>query len=162
MASWRTVEWGVVGIILLTAVASSAAFGGEDLSGASYAEVGDGTATVTVDSLPTDELRIDDGRFGTGVVYLRVPDVRIDVGDVEDDPRIVYRVQVPSLDVDLASTASLSGRGGQTMTVSGVDKAFDPESITVDKYAATVTVRVQSFDVDETVVSENATVEVVR
>jgi len=46
--------------------------------------------------------------------------------------------------------------------VRGVDQAFAPDEITADRYDARVTVRVQSFDVDETVVSANETVAVDR
>lgn len=160
MASWRTIEWGVVGVILLTLVASSAALDGNDFAGRASTEVGEGTATVTVETLPTDRLRVDDGRFGTDVVYLRIPDVRVRVDDVRGNPRLVYRVQVPALDVDEAATKPLTGNSGQMVTIRGVDQAFDPGQVSRDRYAATVSVRVQSFDVDETLVSVNATVEV--
>ena len=162
MASWRTVEWGVIGVILLTLVASSAAVGGEGFAGAASTAVGEGTATATVKSLPTERMRIDDGRFGTNVLYLRVPDAAVHLGDVRGNPRLVYRIQVPALDVDEAATRSLDGLGGRKVTVRGVDKAFDHGQVTEDEYEATVSVRVQSFDVDETIVSVNETVEVER
>lgn len=162
MVSWGSVEWAVVGVILLALVASSGALGGDSAAGQGSQAVGEGTATVAVESLPTDRLRIDDGRFGTGVRYLRVPDVRVRVEAVDADPRIVYRVQVPALGVDDAATRSLTGTAGQTVSVRGVDRAFDPGQVSADRYEAVVTVRVQSFDVDETVVSVNETVEVTR
>jgi hypothetical protein len=167
MTSLRTLEWGVVGLVVLALVASSAGLGSDGVTGVSSAgvtsaAVGDGTADVSVVSLSSDRLRIDDGRFGTGVQYLRIPDVRVRVGAVDGDPRIVYRVEVPALDVDEAATKSLTTRDGQTVTVRGVDQAFAPDEITADRYDARVTVRVQSFDVDETVVSANETVAVDR
>lgn len=162
MVSWGSVEWAVVGVILLTLVASSGAVGGDGTAGQGSQAVGEGTASVTVESLSTERLRIDDGRFGTGVRYLRVPDVRVRVDDVDADPRLVYRIQVPALGVDDATTRSLTGTAGQTLTVRGVDRAFDPGQVSADQYEAIVTVRVQSFDVDETVVSVNETVEVAR
>lgn len=167
MASLRTVEWGVTGVILLALVAGGAGVstdgtGGAASVGANSAAVGDGTATVSVAALPSDRLRIDDGRFGTGVLYLRIPDVRVGVDGVDGEPRLVYRVEVPALDVDEAATASLAGRDGETVALRGVDQAFDPDEITADRYDARVTVRVQSFEVDETVDSVNETVEVDR
>lgn len=167
MASLRTLEWGVICVIFLALVAAGAGVSSDGVTGVTSAGpttavVGDGTAEVSVVSLPADRLRIDDGRFGTGVQYLRIPDVRVRVDDVDGDPRIVYRVEVPALDVDEAATNSLTGRTGQTVTVRGVDQAFDPEEIPADRYDARVTVRVQSFDVDETVASTNVTVAVAR
>ncbi|MCU4799845.1 hypothetical protein OB920_05630 [Halobacteria archaeon HArc-gm2] len=167
MASLRSLEWGVVGVILLTLVASSAGLGSDGVAtvttaGTTSAVVGDGTAEVSVVSLPSERLRIDDGRFGTGVQYLRIPDIRIRVNGVDGDPRLVYRVEVPALDVDEAATKSLTNRDGQTVTVRGVDQAFDPDDVAADRYDARVTVRVQSFEVDETVVSVNESVAVGR
>lgn len=162
MANWRTIEWGVVGILVLALVASSGGIGGGTVDGQPSAEVGDGSATAAVESLPAERLRIDDGRFGTGVVYLRVPDVRVSVDDVQERPRLVYRIRIPELDVDDAATRSLAGSEGRTVTVRGVDRAFDPQQVGADQYEAIVTVRIQSFEVDETIVSVNETVEVAR
>lgn len=167
MASLRTLEWGVTGLILLTLVASSGGVGSDAVvhvtsTGTTSAAVGDGTAEVSVVSLPSERVRIDEGRFGTDVLYLRIPDVRVRADAVDGEPRLVYRVEVPALDVDEAATASLADRDGQTVTVRGVDQALDPDDVAAHQYDATVSIRIQSFDVDETVVSANETVAVAR
>ena len=162
MASLRTVEWGVVGVVLLTAIASSGAFGVGDGSARNPAVLGDGNASVTVDSLPAERLHVDEGRFGTNVAYFRVPDAVVRVGDVTGTPRLVYRIRVPALGVDEATTHLLATDRRGTVRLHGVDRAFDPATITEKRYEATVTVRVQSFERDRTVLSANETVEVER
>lgn len=161
MSNWGMVEWGVVVVILLTLVASGGVTGDESVVG-SPTVIGDGTADASIETLPTERLRIDDGRFGTGVVYLRIPDARVRVGNVTGTPRVVYRVEIPALGVDDTSTRLLAQSGQRTVTVEGVDRAFDPDTITETGYTATVSVRIQSFEVDTTVTSVNETVEVVR
>lgn len=158
MDSGRQFEWAVAGVVLVALVASGAAFG----SGADQGDLGDGNASATVESLPTDRLHVDRGRFGTGVLYLRIPDVRVRVSDVRDRPRLVYRVRIPDLDVDETATRVLERTGSRTVALRGTDVAFDPASVARERYDATVAVRVQSFAVDRTVVAVNETVEVER
>lgn len=118
----------------------------------------DGTATVRSVGL-TDAPAITDGRFGTGVAYLRLPDATIDLESVDGRPRAVYSVEVPGLDFDRASTTSLAGDPSR-VTIGMADRAFEYDAIDRGAYEARVTVRIQSFAVDRTVLERNASVEV--
>ena len=160
MASWRALESCAVGVILLAILSSGLAGGG--VGELTPATLDDGTAEITVENLPVERLHVDEGRFGTSVLYLRIPDVKVRVSTLEGTPRVNYRVTIPALDVAQSSTRLLTDPGQRTVTVSGVDRAFDPESITKDRYIATISVSVQSFAVDRTVRSVNETVEVNR
>lgn len=125
-------------------------------------QLGDGTATVSSVSVDADRLVISDGRFGTGMAYLRVPDAVVDVERATGNSRLIYRLEVPALEIDTDSTAALaSGRSG-THRLRIDDPAFEHEDVTAERYTATVAVRVQSFAVDETLYRENVTVEVTR
>ncbi len=159
MSNWRTLEACVVAVVVLALVTSGV---GGGVAGHSPPSLGDGTATLTVDSLPTDRLHVDEGRFGTDVRYLRVPDVTLRVDAVSGTPRLVYRVDVPALDVSQTTTKLLTGTAPRTLTVRGTDRALAPGTVTDDRYTATVSIRVQSFTGDRTVLSTNETVEVRR
>lgn len=162
MVSGRQVAWGVVGVIVATLLASGAVFGASDADPGTQGEIGDGDASAAVESLPTEQLKIDRGRFGTGVLYLRVPDARVSVTDVRETPRLVYRVEIPDLNVDETATRTLRAGQTRTVTLSGTDVAFEPGSVDSGSYDATVSIRVQSFQVDRTILSSNESVQVTR
>lgn len=160
MVRWQDPGWIVAVLVVATTVASGAAFAGDHRS--APAAFGGGTATASVERLPADEVRIDPGRFGTDVPYLRIPDVTMHVTDVSGRPRVVYDVRVPALDAKAVSTRPLADRGPGRLEVRGVDHALDPGAVSQDRYGATVRVRVQSFDAVTTAASTNTTVEVER
>lgn len=160
MARWRRLEWWVVGVICLTAVAAGVTGGlGAGAVGAPT-QVGDGTANVTVTSLPSERIHLDRGRFGTNVTYLRVPDARVRVTDVRGTSRLLYRVQLPALDIDAVSRTYITTGDDGAHTLRGPTQGIEFRSVPEPRYDATVTIRVQSFEIDKTVVRVNATVEV--
>ncbi|WP_158853464.1 hypothetical protein [Halorhabdus sp. CUG00001] len=122
--------------------------------------VGDGNATVSGLTVEADDFRFADGRFGTAVTYLRAPEASLYVDQVTGQPRIVYRLRVPKLDVDRAGTQMLSRSGGVRIRMD--DRAFPPEVLTQPRYDGLVTVRVQSHTVDRTVFNESIELEVDR
>lgn len=122
--------------------------------------LGEGDATVADVTVPTEDLVITSGRFGTNVAYLRVPDARIDLSAVTDRPRLVYRIQVPALDADISATDIVTDRGTYRLHIR--DHALESGTVSAGSYDATVTVRVQSFTADRTVYRQNVTVEVQR
>lgn len=159
MANWRTLELCAVGVVALVLVTSGALGGVGELEPSA---LDDGTATVAVETLPTERLHIDDGRFGTDVRYLRIPDASVRVSDVRGTPRVVYRVEIPALDVDQASSTLLTDDADRAVRIPGTHRAFESGEVREDRYAATVSIRIQSFSVDRTVVTVNETVEVRR
>lgn len=160
METGRRIEWGVVGVVVLSLVVAGPVASGSE---AQYPSTfGDGDATVSVDSFPADSLVVNSGQFGTDVYYLRIPDVVLTVEDVRDQPRLVYRVEIPELGVDESMTRVLSeGRPG-SRRIRGIDRAFDGSELSESTYTATVSLRVQSFEVDRTITSTNTSVEVRR
>lgn len=124
--------------------------------------VGDGTAAVSSVQLPTSEIRITDGRFGTDVAYLRVPDASVTVDSVTGRPRLLYQVDVPALGISLEDERVLSAGQSGTYRLAPGDRAVTPAALERDTYNGSVRIRVQSFEADETVIAENVTVKVER
>ncbi|MFB6308627.1 MAG: hypothetical protein ABEH35_04785 [Haloarculaceae archaeon] len=159
MDAVRTVEWLAVGLICLLLLASGPLVGG-GVPERVPSEVGDGNATVTVESFPADQFRIDRGRFGTNVSYLRIPDIHLFVASVRGTPRLVYRIELPALGVDRVATDILTSRARGDRRLTAQDRAIPYRDLDNETYRATVTVRVQSFDVNYDLVRRNVTVEV--
>lgn len=158
MSSVDGLELGVVGLIVTTLVLTGPVAGVVDVTTRNPTTVGDGTADVTVEHLDTDELGIDRGRFGTGVYYLRIPDATVAVSDAEGNPRVLYRVQVPSLDVDVVTTELLRDGQSGTVRLGPRDRGLGPSFPEGERRRAIVTIRVQSSEQDITVFERNETV----
>ena len=156
---WR-VRALTVGVILFVLLISGPAVGLVDLTPEQRNpdSLGDGTADVTMASDPTSDLRIDEGRFGTGVYYLRMPPAVVDVSSVTGRPQLTYKVSVPGLDYTDSTSQMLDSTGRTTVHLD--DRAFAPKSLTNDSYRAEVVVRVQSFEMDTVVYQRNVTVTV--
>ena len=143
-----------VTLVLATLVAT-----GPLVGAAGQPESGLGEGTATVDDVRLESsLSMTPGRFGTGVVYLRVPDARVALSDVQGRSRLVYRVAVPALGFDRVGTRTLTP-GTVRATVGMSDRAFAPATVNASSYRARVSVRIQSFAVDRTVFDRNVTVE---
>ena len=145
-----------VTVVLVTLVVTGPLVGVD--AGTPEASLGDGTATVE-DVRLASPLTMTPGRFGTGVVYLRIPNAAVELSSVQGRSRLVYRVAVPALDFNRVGTRTISS-GATRTTVGMSDRAFVPETLANDSYRANVSVRLQSFAVDRTVFERNATVEV--
>jgi len=146
-----------VTLVLATLVATGPLVGVTAV-GPSESGLGEGTATVEDVHLATP-LSMTPGRFGTGVVYLRIPDAGVELSAVEGRSRLVYRVAVPALGFDRVGTRTIA-TGRTRAAVEMSDRAFAPAAVNASRYRARVTVRVQSFAIDRTVFDRNVTVEV--
>lgn len=147
----------LIAAVVVTLVFSSPLVG-LSLTQAESTTLGDGNATVAAVSVDVTAVQITPGRFGTDVPYLRIPDAEINVDDLEGHPRLVYRVEVPALDLDLAATKRIQETGPTTVRLS--DAALAAEKLAADSYGGRVTIRVQSLSSDYTVFNESTTIEV--
>lgn len=143
-----------IAAIIVALLMLSGPLGGLAVTDPDHGQLDDGTATVTVLQPDTEGLSVTPGRFGTEAVYLRVPDLVVDVEQVAGQPRLVYDLSVPALDVDEHETRVVHTTGTTRVRMS--DVAMEP--VEAGTYEGTIEIRVQSFAVDETVV--NQTVEV--
>jgi len=126
---------------------------------------GEGTASVTVDSLPEDAT-ITRSSFGADVWRLELPPATVNVSDVSGRPTVSYRIGIPELGRTVGTTAVLSRctTGEQRLALDR--STFDPDRIDEDQYDATLYVVYRGTedgtDVEETLAARNVTVEVVR
>ena len=131
--------------------------------GASPTELGEGSADLTVVSPTAESIYLEPGRFGTAAPYLRLPDLTVDASNLTGRPRVVYGVRIPALGVQRQRTRLLRDEG--RLVVHMPDRAFEPPSEDAagplgDSGSVTgrLTVRVQSFTTDRTVVNRTVTV----
>lgn len=157
--SLQTIRRTTVTLMLAVLALSSPTFGLVDLTPASRTPdaVGDGTANVTVSSVPTEQVRMTPGRFGTDVVYLRVPPATVDVASVTGRPRLVYVARVPALDFRRLGTTQLDA-DARVQTVRMDARAFRYERVANESYRVQLTLRVQSFEVNDVIYRRNVTV----
>lgn len=146
-------------VVVVALVLTGPLVGAVDVGGTDRSELGDGTATVEAVS-PEHPPAVTPGRFGTGVAYLRIPDVRVRLSSVSGRSRLVYRVSVPALGFERVGNRRLAPDARGTVTVGMADRAFEYARLDHEAYAASLAVRVQSFAVDRTVYRANVTVEV--
>lgn len=134
------------------------------VAGTSPTTVGEGTATIAIETPTTDRLVTEPGRFGTAATYLRLPDLVADVTDATGRPRLVYAVRVPALDLDRQRTRLIRGEG--RMRVPMPDRAYPPRASgdaglpEPGSYDGRLVVRVQSASHDRTVVNRSIQVRV--
>jgi len=152
----------VVALFVLVTLVVTGPLIGVDAVRTEPTTIGDGTAAVSSVQVTTSEIRITDGRFGTDVAYLRVPDAGVTVDSVSGRPRLLYQVDVPALDISLEDERVLSAGQSGTYRLAPGDRAISPSSLDRDTYTGSVRIRVQSFEADQTIVAENVTVRVAR
>lgn len=158
----RLTAIATVTVILAGLLLTGPLIGVVPLGGSAAEQLGDGNATVADVAIATEVFAISEGRFGTEMWYLRVPDATVDVAATDGRSRLVYRLQVPALNVETVSTAPIASGATGPRHLSIDDPAFAPRTIGRDSYQARVTIRVQSFAVDRTVLDETVAVEVRR
>lgn len=136
----RPVVPAVLAIILFGMLLSGPA-GGIDFA-RDRLSIGDGTASVTVVEPADEPVRVTDGRFGTNVSYVRIPDLVVDVRSVDGKPRVFYQVTVPELGVRKQNERIVRSTGRLRVPIS--DRAL-PREVTADGATARLVVRVQSY-----------------
>lgn len=160
-ASWRerVDPATVVTAVVLGTLLLSGPIGAVDLTG-SPAELGEGTASVTVVQPDSDQFRMTTGRFGADVLYTRLPDLVVDVESVTGQPRLVYSLTVPGLEIDRSEQRLIRSPG--RLRVPMRDHALPPEPVAGapeirrdDTYSGRLVVRVQSFAGQHVVVNRS-------
>lgn len=147
----RAVTAVILVVLLLSGPGSGLDFTGERTS------LGKGDATVRVVEPSTEAIPVTNGRFGTSVSYVRIPDLVVDVSAVEGNPRVFYQVVVPSLDIRKQNDEIIRSTGRLRVPI--YDRAV-PKGTTIEGAEARLIVRVQSFSGGQVVL--NRTVEVTQ
>lgn len=98
---------------------------------------GTGNATVAVTAEP-GEPRLEPGRQGEGIYYLRVPDVEVAVSDLRGNPTLSYRIEIESLGYTRGSAHFLGAAGPGRHAISLESDTFDESRLDRDAYNATI------------------------
>lgn len=150
-----SLTWLVVGFIFFVLVLAGPV-GGVDLTG-EPTKLGNGNASVSVVEPTTDSLTVSQGRFGTNVTYVRIPDAILDVERVRGQPRAVYLLSVPNLSIDKESRRYIESTGRLRLPLS--DRAL-PRRPAPGTYDGRMVIRVQSFGYDNVVLNRSIEVTV--
>ncbi len=142
--------------VVLVGMLLSGPVGGVELVG-EQPSLDDGTATVTVVEPTADPIRVTAGRFGTNASYVRIPDLVVDVTNIDGQPRVFYQVTIPELNIRKQNDKIIQSSGRLRVPIS--DHTV-PKEATLDGTTARLVVRVQSYSGGEVVL--NRTVEVRR
>ncbi|WP_340100243.1 hypothetical protein [Salinibaculum salinum] len=149
----------VTAIILLATAATGTPLWTVPEAGADQAPLGQGSASVSVVSMP-DTATLDPGRQGGDVYYLRVPDATVDVSQLRGNPILTYSIDIDGLGYSTSSVNALANTGEGQTSLSISDVALEEDRLTQDRYEGELRLVLRG-DGEETVVySEPITIEV--
>jgi len=132
----RGVPLAVVGLVVVV-LAVTGPFG--PLSVPGEQDPGTGNATIIVTETP-GEPRLEPGRQGEGVYYLRVPDVEVEVRDLRGNPTLVYTVGIEELGYSRSSVHFLGSAGPGRHAISMDPDTFQGDRLDRDTYRASIEV----------------------
>jgi hypothetical protein len=159
MDSVRAVEWGVVTVLLVVALASGPLVGAVDLTHELPSNYGEGALTVGAVSAP-ETATIDRGSYGEQSYQLEVPDATIEVESISGRPIVAYSLTIRDLGYTRTTTHFLSERSTGNRTLSMESDTFDPSKIDRSQYAGELEIVVRGTDGEQTVYRGNVTVSV--
>ncbi|WP_254273059.1 hypothetical protein [Haloarcula marina] len=116
-------------------------------------------ATVTVESVPTDTLTLDRGRFGSGRYHLDAPPAVVTAANVSGTPSVRYVIDVPGLWMTATTRRDLAGREGR-LALAASPATVSPDRVDRRRYNATVAVWVRTGSRDRDLLQRRITVEV--
>ena len=147
--------------VAVSAVASGPLVGAVDLTRAEPTP-GEGTAAVTVESVPTTEVVLERGEFDAGRYHLTAPPAVVDVGAVEGNPMLRYTIDVPGLWFTASSRYELGGRDDDRLRLQPSPVGISPQTVDGDRYNATVSIWLRTGDLQTDLVQHRITVRVER
>lgn len=142
------------GLIIATVLVAGPPLG-IDVVSSGDERIGEGTVNATVVHSAGDGIRVTEGRFGTGVWYVRLPDLVVNIDRYRGQPRVQYAIAIPELGVDRTETRLVASTGRLRIPVDDRALADRPAN---SSYRGTVRIRVQSLSAEKTYL--NRTVEV--
>ncbi|EJN60280.1 hypothetical protein [Halogranum rubrum] len=104
---------------------------------------GAGTAEVSVDSVPADEVTLTRGMFGSGTYHFEAPPAYVTPERVDGNPVVKFALDVPALGHADSTVYELHGRDGERLALSFSDGELSPKRITEDEYDATLSIWLQ-------------------
>lgn len=148
-------------VVLVVAVAFGPAVPGLALSSPHTYEPASGSVAVSVSAMP-EGLTLERNGFGSGTYELQSSTVETNVSSVAGNPLVVYDVRIPELEYNKETYRILSPDVTGNLTIRATSDTIQPNQVTEESYAATVTVLVRSDAGSRVVAIRNVTVEVVE
>ncbi|MFB6312001.1 MAG: hypothetical protein ABEH64_12580 [Salinirussus sp.] len=121
---------------------------------------GTGSAAVTIVAEPGQPI-IDQGRQGSDVRYLRVPDIGIEVRDLHGNPTLTYTITVPALDYSRSSIHFLGQAGEGRHAVGLTEDALGAGRLGEGPYTGRLELVLRDSQGTRTIYSASTVVEVV-
>jgi hypothetical protein len=158
----RAVVWGVVGLGVVTTLASGPLVGAVDLTTESETPAyGEGSVSIQSTALP-ENATLSAGRFGAGQYTLRVPDAAVQIAAVEGRPLLVYKIELPDRGYSRSSTHFLSADSVGSFSAPLADDSFAPDTVDQRSYDAELQLLVRANESSRVVAERSITVEVIE
>jgi len=160
----RGVTYGSVGVILILTV-SSGPMGVVDFTKERTENntEGLGNGLLEVASLDApDTASLQQGDFGSGNFYLRVPDAVLSIDAVEGRPIVSYKIEISELGYTRETAHVISSESGQRVTLSIQEDTLPPEDIQQDEYSGEIRIVKRVNGESTTALQRNVTVSVQR
>lgn len=122
---------------------------------------GTGQADITVMAVP-ERARLEQGRYGSGAYYLRIPDATVQIDAIEGQPMLVYKIRLPELGITHATTHFLDETIDGEMALSIRETTFDPDEINQEIYPGELIILVRTDNSDVVLYRGNVTVDVIE
>lgn len=153
---------GTVAIVVLVTLVSGPLVGAVDFTdepdGATFAP-GSGEIDATVLSVP-ERARLEQGSYGSGAYYLRVPAATVDAERITGQPMLVYKLRIPALGYTHGTTHFLNGSNAGELSVTLSEGTVDPESIDREQYEGELLLLTRSDAGERTLSRTNVTVDI--
>ena len=120
---------------------------------------GTGNASVTVESVPTEEFALARNKEKESYYAIEGPPVKLLTEDVQGCPIVTLDLSIPQLGFESTSKTYLSPEGEARVSVNVVGGRIDPERIENGSYPASIELRLTGNET-RTLYQENTTVEV--
>jgi len=147
--------------VAILAVASGPLVGAVDVT-QQETPTGDGNVALSIDSVPTGQVTLERGRFGSGRYHLAAPPAAVTVDRVEGNPAVRYTIDIPSLWITATSRYELAGTEGTQLELRPEPIGISPQRVDRDSYDAILTIWVREGDRERQVLLERITIEVER
>jgi hypothetical protein len=147
--------------VAMLAVASGPLVGAVDVTQTEM-PTGDGSASLSIDSVPAEQITLEQGRFGSGRYHLTAPPAAVTVDRVEGNPAVRYTVDIPSLWITATSRYELAGTEGTQLELRPEPIGISPQRVNRDSYDATLAIWVREGDRERQVFVKRITIEVQR
>lgn len=145
--------------VVLSAVVSGPLVGAVDLTRAET-PAGTGSADVTIESIPADDIVLEPGEFDAGRYHLAAPPAVASIDAVEGNPVLRYSIDVPALWLTVSSRYELAGTAGDCLKLRPDPSGVSPQRVSQERYNATVSVWLRTGELQRDLVQQRIVIEV--